>query len=84
MQLFGGRDFDAASEGVRDLCAKLGFTLLERETLVHTTTDGRDIRFVGTTRFIDFDLFGPKGRHRNFKRHQPWVQGQAEAPGQVC
>ncbi len=61
---FDGRDFDAASQGLRDLCGKLGFTLLERESLIHPAADGRHIRFVGTTRWSDFDLFGPTGQPR--------------------
>jgi hypothetical protein len=59
---FDGRDFDAASQGLRDLCEALGFTLLEREALIHTAADGRRIRFVGTTRWSDFDLFGPAAK----------------------
>jgi hypothetical protein len=61
---FDGRDFDAASQGLRDLCARLGFTLLERESLIHTAADGRRIRLVGTTRWSDFDLFGPERQGR--------------------
>jgi hypothetical protein len=61
---FDGRDFDAASQGLRDLCARLGFTLLERESLIHTAADGRHIRFLGTTRWSDFDLFGPERQGR--------------------
>lgn len=61
---FDGRDFDAASQGLRELCTRLGFTLLERESLIHTTADGRRIRLLGTTRWSDFDLFGPAGQQR--------------------
>lgn len=61
---FDGRDFDAASQGLRDLCGSLGFRLLERESLIHTATDGRRIRLVGTTRWSDFDLFGPAQQGR--------------------
>ena len=56
---FDGRDFDVASQGLHDLCGSLGFRLLERESLIHTAADGRRIRLVGTTRWSDFDLFGP-------------------------
>ncbi len=61
---FDGRDFDAASQDLRALCARLGFTLLEQASLIHQAADGRLIRFVGTTRWSDFDLFGPERQGR--------------------
>ncbi|MCY7316038.1 MAG: metallophosphoesterase [Rubrivivax sp.] len=61
---FDGRDFDAASAGLRELCARLNFTLLERETCVLTGADGRRVRVLGSTRWSDFDLFGAAGRAR--------------------
>jgi len=59
---FDGRDFDAAWAGLRERCAQFGLTLLERETTVLTDRAGKHIRFVGTTRWSDFDLFGPARR----------------------
>jgi predicted phosphodiesterase len=61
---FDGRDFDTALLGLRELCARLGFTLLERESLVVTAASGQRVRVLGTTRWSDFDLFGPTGRAR--------------------
>jgi predicted phosphodiesterase len=43
-------DFDAAHERLRETCARLGITWLEREVLV---VGG--VRFVGTTLWADFD-----------------------------
>lgn len=47
---YDGLDFDATHERLRALCAELGITWLERETLL---IDG--VRFVGTTLWSDFD-----------------------------
>lgn len=55
---FDGRDIDDALAGLRERACELGFTLLERETTFVTAPDGRVIRFLGTTRWSDFDLFG--------------------------
>ena len=49
---------------LRERCAALGFTLLECESIVLTSAQGRRVRFVGTTRWCDFDLFGAAGRER--------------------
>jgi hypothetical protein len=61
---FDGRDFDAALRGMRDLCARLGFTMLERESLLLTDSAGQRVRLLGSTRWSDFDLLGPKQRAR--------------------
>ncbi len=61
---FDGRDIDQALADLRALCRGLRITLLERDSLVHTSRDGRRIRFVGTTRWSDFDLFGEAQRAR--------------------
>jgi predicted phosphodiesterase len=58
------RDVDAAEAGLRELCARLGFTFLERETLVMSGDDGRRVRIAGSCRWSDFDVFGPTGRAR--------------------
>lgn len=55
---FDRRELNDAWPALRERCASLGLTLLERERLVLTGADGRRIRFVGTTRWADFDLFG--------------------------
>ncbi len=61
---YDGRDFDAATVGLRELCTRLGFTFLENESLLHTAADGQRLRVLGTTRWSDFDLFGPTQRVR--------------------
>jgi hypothetical protein len=61
---YDGRDFDAASAGLRELCARLGFTFLERDTQLLTAANGQRVRVLGTTRWSDFDLFGADQRPR--------------------
>ena len=61
---FDGRDFDEAAAGLRALCTRLGFTLLERESIILTAADGHRVRVLGTTRWSDFDLFGAAQRPR--------------------
>ncbi len=56
---FDRRDVDATWPALRALCTGLGITMLERESLVLGGRDGRRIRFVATTRWSDFDVFGP-------------------------
>ena len=59
---FDGRELDSAWPALRERCAGLGITLLECESLVVAGADGRRIRFLGATRWSDFDLFGPTRR----------------------
>jgi hypothetical protein len=59
---FDGRDLDTAAPALRQRCAELGITMLERESIVVTDDRGRHIRLLGTTRWSDFDLFGVAGR----------------------
>jgi predicted phosphodiesterase len=59
---FDGRELDEAWPDLRRHCAARSITLLERESLVRTDAQGRRIRFVGTTRWSDFDLFGAARR----------------------
>lgn len=61
---FDRRDIRTARPALRDRCQRLGITMLERESTVRTDAAGRQIRFVGTTRWCDFDLFGPRERPR--------------------
>jgi Calcineurin-like phosphoesterase len=61
---FDGRDVDQAAAELRARTEALGFTWLERRTAVLAGADGRRIRFVGTVRWCDFDLFGPAQRPR--------------------
>jgi hypothetical protein len=55
---FDGRELDAAWQGLRATARRLGWTLLERGCTVMTDRQGRRVRFVGTIRWSDFDLFG--------------------------
>ena len=59
---FDGRDLAAAWPALRARCTELGLTLLERDSLVCTGADGRRVRFLGSTRWSDYDLFGAARR----------------------
>ncbi len=61
---FDGRELTHAWPALRERCSALGLTLLECESVVLTSAQGRRVRFVGTTRWCDFDLFGSDGRER--------------------
>jgi hypothetical protein len=56
---FDGRDLQQAWPALRERLARFGLRLLEREAIVLPAPDGRRIRFVGTVRWCDFNLFGP-------------------------
>ncbi|MES2089159.1 MAG: metallophosphoesterase [Pseudomonadota bacterium] len=71
---FDGRDIDAALQGLRVRCQQLGLCLLERDTVVITAPDGRRIRFVGTTRWSDFDLFGEDQRPKSMRAASYYVR----------
>lgn len=61
---FDRRDVDEAREALRAHVGALGLRLLDDESIVLTGADGRRVRFVGSTRWCDFDAFGPAGRER--------------------
>jgi hypothetical protein len=61
---FDGRDLNLAWPALREACASQGIDLLQRQTRVLEGGDGRRVRFVGTTRWSDFDLFGAAQRTR--------------------
>jgi DNA repair exonuclease SbcCD nuclease subunit len=61
---FDRREITSAWPALRERCAALGFTMLERESAVFTDALGLRVRFVATTRWCDFDLFGSAGRER--------------------
>lgn len=61
---FDGRDLTDAWPALRARCASLSMRLLEQERAVLTGDDGRRVRFVGTTRWSDFDTFGPAKRSK--------------------
>lgn len=58
------RDLVRALPELRAHCAGLGIRLLEREEWVLQGSDGRRVRFCGTARWSDFDLFGPAQRDK--------------------
>ena len=59
---FDRRDVATAGEALKARCTSLGLEWLECESRVHVDAAGRRIRFLGTTRWSDFDLFGSAGR----------------------
>jgi hypothetical protein len=61
---FDGRELNDAWPALRRRCEARSIRLLERERVVLTDGAGRRIRFVGTTRWSDFDLFGPARREK--------------------
>lgn len=58
------REITQALPQLRTLCEAIGLQLLECNSCIRTDEHGRRIRFLGTTRWSDFDLFGDKGRAR--------------------
>lgn len=71
---FDGRDLLAAWAPLRKRCERLGIRLIERERVVLTAPDGQRVRFVGTVRWSDFDLFGPTGRDRAMRAAAYFLQ----------
>ena len=64
---FDQRELNEAWPALRDHCARWGLQLLEQQEHLHRARDGRLIRFLGTVRWSDFDLFGPEQRPRAMK-----------------
>ncbi len=61
---FDGRDLRHSWADLRAFAASHGIRLIERESVVITSAAGLRVRFVGTVRWSDFDLFGESGRDR--------------------
>ena len=61
---FDQRDIAQAWPALRAMCRRFGIALLECESEVRVDTQGKRIRFVGTTRWCDFDVFGPLQRDK--------------------
>ena len=78
---FDDRDIDTAWAGLRERCNALGLHLLEREECVLTGDDGRPVRFLGTVRWSDFDLFGPAGQERALRAAAYFVNVQRSTQG---
>ena len=55
---FDERELTQAWPELRARCTQLGMRLLECESLLLSDANGKRIRFVATTRWSDFDLFG--------------------------
>ncbi|UUX96108.1 metallophosphoesterase [Aquabacterium sp. J223] len=73
---FDDRELDDAWPALRRRCDALGLRLLERETVVLTGADGRRIRFVGTVRWCDFDLFGEARRAKAMRAGEYFARVQ--------
>ena len=61
---FDERELTQTWPALRERCTQLGLRLLECESLVVPDAAGKRIRFVATTRWCDFDLFGAARRER--------------------
>jgi len=61
---FDRRDVDDAREALRAHVMALGLRMLDDEAVVLADREGRRVRFVGSTRWCDFNAFGPAGRER--------------------
>ena len=61
---FDERELTQTWPALRERCTQLGIRLLECESVVLPDAAGRRIRFVATTRWSDFDLFGAAQRER--------------------
>jgi Calcineurin-like phosphoesterase len=71
---YDGRDVDGAHAALRERCEQLGFTFLARAQTVLPDAQGRRIRFLGATRWSDFDAFGPEQRERCMRAGQYFVR----------
>jgi hypothetical protein len=95
---FDLREIDAAWDGLRQRCEALGIELLEQQERLLGDDRGRQIRFLGTVRWSDFDLFGAAQRERSMragayftrvqkstvKGGQPFDAEAVRTAGQVC
>lgn len=61
------RDIDEARRGLRALSDELGFLWLDEGSRVLADAEGRRVRFLGSTRWTDFDLFGAHERERSLR-----------------
>ncbi len=59
---FDGRELTRAWPSLRAQARRLGWVPLERDAIVLTDRSGQRIRFVGSIRWSDFDLFGAARR----------------------
>jgi hypothetical protein len=68
------RELDDAWPALRARCESLGITPLEKQSCVRTGDDGRRVRFVATTRWSDFDVFGAAERERAMRAATYYVK----------
>jgi hypothetical protein len=80
---FDGRELDTAWAGLRARCDRFGIRLIEREAVVLTSRAGRRVRFVGTVRWSDFDLFGAAGRERAMRAASYFLKLMGSTRGQA-
>jgi hypothetical protein len=73
---FDDRDIDSTWPALRARCAEFGLTMLERQSTVLRGADGRRIRFVATTRWCDFELFGDAQRERVLRAAEYFMRVQ--------
>jgi hypothetical protein len=71
---FDGRDVDQALAGLRKLARELGLILLDQDSCMLTGRTGERVRFVGCTRWSDFDLFGEAERPRAMRAASYFVK----------
>jgi hypothetical protein len=94
---FDRRELDTAWPALRAHCAQIGLTPLECERRVMVDAQGRRLRFVATTRWCDFDLFGPASRDQAMRAAgyfqrlmgatrggQPFDAGAVRTAGLAC
>jgi len=94
---FDGRELDEAWPALAALCASLGLQLLQRKGTVLQSATGLRVRFLGATRWSDFDLFGAAQRERAMRAAgyflrlmdarcggQPLEADGVRAQGQAC
>ena len=56
---YDAMDFDLAHTRLRQTCERLGIDWLEREVIVKRDRQNKQVRFIGTTLWSDFDALGP-------------------------
>lgn len=71
---FDRREWSEAWVALRQRCQQLGIHMLEKESLVLTGAQGERVRFLGTTRWTDFDLEGPARREKALKAAHYFVR----------
>jgi hypothetical protein len=71
------RDFAQARAGLRALSDELGFTLLDDSACLRSDAQGRCVRFLGSTRWSDFDVFGADQRDRAMRAGSYFQRGMA-------